>query len=140
MGMGGVQRAMKFSKYLKNFGWQPTVITDSPKKYLAVDKSLLNEAIENGVSIERTGSEDFNPDSIEVVTPRERLRKLRNSLYSFIFIPDSKIGWKKKALKKVDEIWEKYGGFQVVFATAPPYTDFLIALELKKKIQYPIGH
>ena len=138
MGMGGVQRAMKFSKYLKNFGWQPTVITDSPKKYLAVDKSLLNEAIENGVSIERTGSEDFNPDSIEVVTPRERLRKLRNSLYSFIFIPDSKIGWKKKALKKVDEIWEKYGGFQVVFATAPPYTDFLIALELKKKYNIPL--
>ena len=57
MGLGGVQRTLKFAKYLKEFGWEPVVLTDSPKKYFAVDESLLKEAIENGIKIERTGDE-----------------------------------------------------------------------------------
>lgn len=138
MGMGGVQRTLKFAKYLTQFGWTPTVITDSPKKYFAIDKSLLREAIDNNINIERTGEKEFNPDAIVVKAPNERLRKLRSITSSFVFIPDSKIGWKKKALKKIDEIWEKYGGFDVVFATAPPYTDFLIGLEVKRKYTIPL--
>lgn len=138
MGMGGVQRTLKFAKYLTQFGWSPTVITDSPKKYFAVDKSLLREALENNINIERTGDNPFNPDSIQVKAPNERLRKLRNLTSSLIFIPDGKIGWKKKALKKIDEVWKKYNGFDVVFATAPPYTDFLIGLEVKRKYNIPL--
>ena len=56
MGMGGVQRTLKFAKYLKDFNWQPVVLTDSPKKYFAVDNSLLQEALDSGIIIERTGA------------------------------------------------------------------------------------
>lgn len=138
MGMGGVQRTLKFAKYLSHFGWTPTVITDSPKKYFAVDKSLLREAIENNINIERTGDKEFDPDSIQVKAPKEQLRKIRSVTSSLINIPDSKIGWKKKALKKIDDVWIKYNGFDVVFATAPPYTDFLIGLEVKRKYSIPL--
>jgi hypothetical protein len=41
MGMGGVQRTLKFSKYLLDHNWQPVVITCSPKKYFAFDEYLL---------------------------------------------------------------------------------------------------
>lgn len=138
MGMGGVQRTLKFAKYLKEYDWDPVVLTDSPKKYFAVDESLLEEAITNGIKIERTGEDITDASKIIIKTPNESLRKLRSRTGQFIFIPDNKKFWHKKALKKVDEIWNKYGGFNVIFATAPPYTDFLIGQDIKKKYKVPL--
>ncbi len=138
MGMGGVQRTLKFAKYLKEYDWDPVVITDSPKKYFAVDESLLKEAIEYGIKIERTGEEILDVSKIIIKTPNEKLRKLRSRGGQFFLIPDNKKHWHKKALKKVDEVWKKYGGFNVIFATAPPYTDFLIGQDIKKKYKVPL--
>ena len=138
MGMGGVQRTLKFAKYLPEFGWQPVVITDSPKKYFAVDESLLDEALKSNIIIERTGKEKFDPKNIQIKAPAEKFRKLRSTLSQFIFVPDSKIGFKKKALRKIDDIWDVYGGFDLVFSTAPPYTDHLIGQEVKKKYHIPL--
>ncbi|MDZ4711906.1 MAG: glycosyltransferase [bacterium] len=138
MGMGGVQRTLKFAKYLKEFGWEPVVLTDSPKKYYAVDESLLKEAIESGISIERTGEDITDVSKIIIKTPNEKLRKLKSRTGQFFLMPDNKKFWKKKALKKADELWKKYDGFNVIFATAPPYTDFLIGQEIKKKYKVPL--
>jgi len=138
MGMGGVQRTLKFAKYLKEFGWESVVITDSPKKYYAVDESLLKEAIDSGIKIERTGKDITNVKDIIVKAPKESLRKLKNKVSQFFFIPDSKIGWKNKAFSKINEVWDKYGGFNLVFATAPPYTDFLIGQQVKRKYKIPL--
>lgn len=138
MGMGGVQRTLKFAKYLKEYGWDPVVLTDSPKKYYAVDESMLNEAIECGIKIERTGEEILDVSKIIIKTPNEKLRKLRSRTGQFLLIPDNKKFWLKPALKKVDEIWKKYNGFNVIFATAPPYTDFLVGQDVKKKYKVPL--
>ena len=138
MGMGGVQRTLKFAKYLKEYGWQPVVITDSPKKYFAVDEYLLEEALANGIIIERTGKHEFSPADIVTKVPGETYRKIRSRLSQFVFIPDNKILWKRKALKKIDEVWEKHGGFNLVYATAPPYTDLLIGQDVKKKYKIPL--
>jgi glycosyltransferase involved in cell wall biosynthesis len=138
MGMGGVQRTLKFAKYLLKYNWQPIVLTINPKKYFAIDEYLLDEAINSGVIIERTGKEELNLSKIVTRVPKERFRKLRSRIAQIFFIPDSKIFWKKKALKKIDKIWDKYGGFDLVFATAPPYTDFLIGQEVKKKYRIPL--
>lgn len=138
MGMGGVQRTLKFAKYLPQFNWQPVVITDSPKKYFAVDKSLLNEAIDSGIIIERTGKGEFNPDKIIVKAPNENFRKTASKISQFFLIPDSKKFWKRKALKKIDEVWKKYGGFDIVYSTAPPYTDHLIGVAVKNKYNIPL--
>lgn len=138
MGMGGVQRTLKFAKYLLKHDWQPIVLTINPRKYFAVDKFLLEEAIESGIIIERTGHRKFDTGQIVTRIPKERFRWFRSRLSQFIFIPDSKILWKKRALKKIDEIWKKYDGFNLVYATAPPYTDFLIGQEVKKKYKIPL--
>jgi glycosyltransferase involved in cell wall biosynthesis len=138
MGMGGVQRTLKFAKYLLKYNWQPVVLTINPKKYFAIDEFLLKEATDNGIIIERTGKNKFNPGQIVTRVPKERFRKLKSRIAQLFFIPDSKIYWKKKALKKIDKLWKKYDGFQLVYATAPPYTDFLIGQEVKKKYKIPL--
>lgn len=138
MGMGGVQRTLKFAKYLLQYNWQPIVLTINPKKYFAIDEYLLKEAVDSGIIIERTGKKKFEAGQIVTRVPKERFRKLKSKIGQLFFIPDSKISWKKKALRKIDKLWKKYDGFQLVYATAPPYTDFLIGQEVKKKYKIPL--
>ncbi|MFA5011087.1 MAG: hypothetical protein WC644_03945 [Ignavibacteria bacterium] len=138
MGMGGVQRTLKFAKYLLNYNWQPIVLTINPKKYFAIDEYLLDEAINSGIIIERTGNDELNLSKIVTRVPKEKFRKLRSRIAQVFFIPDTKILWKRKALRKIDSIWDKYNGFNLVFATAPPYTDFLIGQEVKRKYKIPL--
>ena len=42
-GGSGVQRWVKFAKYLPSLGWQPVVYTPSNPEQLAVDESLMAE-------------------------------------------------------------------------------------------------
>ena len=49
MGLSGVQRTLKFTKYMSHFNWKPTIITAGNIGYFAHDefyekKSLLDEA------------------------------------------------------------------------------------------------
>jgi len=140
MGLSGVQRTLKFAKYLPKFGWKPTVLTVGPTGYFAFDESLLREVEEEGIEIVRTSS--FDPNRIfknkgVVKMPPERLRKTLQYFGDWIFIPDTKIGWKRKALKAASGLFAT-NHFDAVFATAPPQTDFLIGLALKKKFKVPL--
>ena len=60
MGLSGVQRTVKFAKFLAKYGWKPTVLTVEPTGYYAFDETLLKEVEEAGVKIVRTHSYDVN--------------------------------------------------------------------------------
>ncbi|MGH2568416.1 MAG: glycosyltransferase family 4 protein, partial [Bacteroidota bacterium] len=138
LGLSGVQRTTKFVKYLPKFGWKPTVLTVSPTGYYALDPSLLLDV--EGTEILRTSSLDanriFRKQGI-VNMPSERIRKILQFLGDTVFIPDTKIGWKPGALKAAAELLNREQ-FDLMFATAPPQTDFLIGYELKKKFGLPL--
>lgn len=140
MGLSGVQRTVKFVKYLPHHGWRPVVLTVSPGGYYAYDESLLNEVEQAGVEIVRTGSVDptrlYKPGE-PVKMPRESVRKLMNRISQTLFIPDNKIGWRKKATQKIAELRDKYN-FEVIFSTAPPFTDHIIGRDLSKMLHVPL--
>ena len=60
MGLSGVQRTLKFVKYLKNYNWEPTVITTGKVAYFAHDESLKKEVEDTGVRIIRVAGSDPN--------------------------------------------------------------------------------
>ncbi|MEW6061984.1 MAG: glycosyl transferase family 1, partial [Bacteroidota bacterium] len=128
LGGSGVQRVLKFVKYLPQFGWQPTVLTIGPTAYYAKDESLLKEIESLNIRIIRTSSIDPNTvvhKKHDVVRmPKEGTRKLLSFISDTFFIPDNKIGWKRKAIKAASEVL-KNEKFDVIFATSPPPTDFL---------------
>lgn len=140
MGLSGVQRTTKFVRYLSNYGWYPVVLTVAPGGYYAYDQSLLQEVEDAGVEIIRTGSLDptrlYKPGKA-VELPRESFRKLMNRVSQTIFIPDNKIGWKKTAVKKVQTFIDKYN-FELVFSTAPPFTDHIIGRDISRKFNLPL--
>ncbi len=128
MGLSGVQRTLKFVKYLPQFGWQPTVVTVTPTGYFAEDYSLLDELLSPNVEIVRIGSLDpnrlFRKKGV-VKLPSEPVRKLFTFVSDLFFIPDNKIGWKHKVLRGVEGLVQERT-FNIIFATAPPFPDFLI--------------
>ncbi len=140
MGLSGVQRTLKFVKYLPQFGWQPTVLTVTPTGYFAQDYTLLEELRPLHIDIERVGSLDpnrlFRKKGV-VKMPSERWRKILTYTSDMFFIPDNKIGWKRKALAAGKALFEK-NNYDLVFATAPPFTDFLIAEELSRALNKPL--
>jgi hypothetical protein len=141
MGLSGVQRTLKFTKYMHNFGWEPTVITAGNVAYYAHDISLLKEAEEAGVRIIRTEAFDINSilgTKMKTVSmPRERIRKLMSNSSKTIFIPDNKKSWAKKAYKRAKELLEKEK-FDILYVTIPPFSSFISAANLKKEFGIPL--
>jgi glycosyltransferase involved in cell wall biosynthesis len=140
MGLSGVQRTVKFAKFLPKYGWKPTVLTVESTGYYAFDDTLLKEAEEAGVRIIRTRSYDVNSILKKrgvIKMPSERVRKVLQFFGDLFFIPDTKIGWKSPAVKTASELIEKEH-FDMLFATAPPQTDFLIGAALKRKFEIPL--
>jgi glycosyltransferase involved in cell wall biosynthesis len=140
MGLSGVQRTMKFVKYFPRYGWQPTVLTVEPRGYIAKDTSLLDELNRQQVRIVRTGA--AGPGRLVakkdvVALPHERVRKILSRISDTIFIPDNKIGWKKTAIDRATEL-HRETPFDVVFATAPPFSSFLVGEGLKARIDVPL--
>lgn len=140
MGMGGVQRTAKFVKYLPKFGWKPFVLTVAPKQYLASDECLLRDVDNGHTRIFRTGaliSKEGNGKTKVVEFKTDNRRKFLSHVLQVFLIPDSKALWKRKALELAKKI-VKENNIELVYATAPPYTDFLIAKELKQIFGLPV--
>ncbi len=140
MGLSGVQRTLKFVKYMKKYNWEPTVVTTGKVAYFAHDTSLLKECEETGIRIIRTDAND--PNSLlshmgTVKLPGEFFRKMLNRISQAVFIPDNKISWSKKAYKTAAELLSKEH-FDVIFVTVPPFSAFKMAAELKKKFKIPL--
>jgi glycosyltransferase involved in cell wall biosynthesis len=140
LGLSGVQRTVKFVKYLEQYGWQPTVLTVSHTGYYAKDESMLRELEARNIRIVRADSLDpnrlFQKKGV-VKVPAERTRKILSRLSDTFFIPDNKIGWKHAAVKAASALL-KEEPHQLIFATAPPQTAFLIGKALKEKFKIPL--
>jgi hypothetical protein len=140
MGLSGVQRTLKFVKYMKNYGWEPIVLTSAQTGYFAHDNSLLQEAESTGVKIVRVGGSDINSKLASKGTvrmPAEIIRKILSRLSYTFYVPDNKIGWTKKAIVKAREIL-KSEDIEMIFVSGPPFSSFIMAANLKKEFNLPL--
>ncbi len=139
MGLSGVQRTLKFVKYLPRYNWRPTVLTIDPVGYFAYDETLLAEVTSPEISIVRT--EPSGPGSMfrknVVRLPSERVRKFLSRASDTFFIPDNKIGWRNKAVERAVQLHAREE-FDLLFATGPPFTDFLVGIDTAKIIGKPL--
>jgi glycosyltransferase involved in cell wall biosynthesis len=145
-GGAGVQRWLKFSKYLPEFGWEPVILTVDPDyaAYPALDSSLVKEVPSN-TEVYRTPATDwfriYSSDKSKVPsagfatdTGNRWKGKISRFIRGNFFIPDPRRGWNRFAFRKACELIDKN---QIVtfVTTSPPHSTQLIGLKLKKK--YP---
>jgi len=145
-GGAGVQRALKFAKYLPEFGWEPVILTVENPDSPVDDISLLHD-IPIGIKIYKTKSLEpfelyklFTGKKSDSKIPNDVLLSKKNlsikdrlaqSIRLNLFVPDAKIGWKKYAVKKGLEII-KTENIDLIFTTSPPQTVALIGKKLSK--------
>ena len=140
MGLSGVQRTLKFIKFMKNYNWEPTVLTAGATAYYAHDYSLLEEAERAKIRIVRVGGKDINSRMAykgTVKMPSEIIRKFLSRLSATFFVPDNKKSWCKKALIKAQELLTKEK-FDLIFVSGPPFSSFIMASRLKSEFNLPL--
>jgi hypothetical protein len=140
MGLSGVQRTLKFTKYMSDYNWKPTVLTTGNTGYYAHDEYLLKEAESADIEIIRTEGRD--PNSLlshygTIKMPRESIRKILGKISKAIFIPDNKVSWAKHAFDKAKELLSKES-FDIIFVSIPPFSSFDMASKLKKEFGIPL--
>jgi glycosyltransferase involved in cell wall biosynthesis len=147
----GVQRGLKFCKYLPQFGVQPGVLTVDAKQasYPLIDPTFENE-VPAGLAVYRTPtSEPFEyykklSGKKEIPYSGFANQKAKDTLldkmFKFVrgnlFIPDARVGWNKHALRKSEELLQA-GAYDAILTTSPPHSTQLIGLKLKAKYRLP---
>ncbi len=148
----GVQRVLKFIKYLPQFGWEPVVFTVSNGQFLGYDESLISEVPPNlkiyksntiePYSIynllsgkEKSSTVDVNTAEIDYGKLNFK-QKITEFIRSTFFIPDARIGWKFTAKKTIKKIFREEK-IDAVYSSSPPYTPALIGKYVKEKYKIP---
>lgn len=132
VGTSVVQRIMHFARYLPQFGWQATILCAPPSEHKAWDHSLLQTAQELGIRIVRTGSYTSGEDSRGISAPRSSRSRIRKKLHDSVSVPEAEVSWSKEALQRGRELL-RAERFDVIMATAPPFTNFLVARDLAEE-------
>jgi glycosyltransferase involved in cell wall biosynthesis len=144
-GGAGVQRSLKFVKYLPASGIQPVVLTVDERfaSYPLSDETLLSEVPE-GIVVKTKSLEPLR--LLSLVMSKKRIphggfansnkekwhQKLMRFIRGNVFIPDARVGWVRFAVNAADRIIREQN-IDTVFITSPPHSSQLIGLELKKR-------
>lgn len=131
-GGAGVQRALKFAKYLPQFGWEPLVVANGSQAQDDVtkvqDPTLARELPADAVVkyTELTGSE------------RRRYRRMQSRWRHGLVPTDLMTWWIKPAVRAGMELVEQHQP-SAIMVTMSPFTSAQAGLELKKRTGLPLA-
>jgi len=143
-GGSGVQRWLKFVKYLRNFNVEPVVFTVDNPKYAILDETLQSE-IPNTVEVLKQPIKE--PNNILSFFGKKSKKtsagfldanpSLVGKMFQYIranyFIPDARKFWIKPSVQFLSEYLSN-NKIDVVITTGPPHSLHLIGLQLKQKL------
>ncbi len=148
----GVQRWLKFAKYLRHCGWDLTVIAPSGAAYPVLDPSLESDV-----------PDDIEVHHVPIFEPYETAMKLMPSksserlgsgggqeslssrilrwLRGNVLLPDPRVLWRKRAVRagkqRVRQAIEQGAPLEAIITTGPPHSVHLIGLDLKRATGLP---
>jgi hypothetical protein len=146
-GGGGVQRWLKFVKYLPDFNWEPIVYSPENPEYPSIDYSLEKDISPDLIHLKQPIFEPYNfykkfvglkkDDRINTgfLSEKEKPKKAEGIavwIRGNVFIPDARKFWIKPSIKFLSK-YLKENHIDVIVTTGPPHSMHLIGLGLKKK-------
>lgn len=143
----GVQRWLKFTKYLPDFDIQPIVYIPENPTYPIVDINLEKEVSEKVIILK---NKIFEPYQLASVFSKNKTKKISSGIIpnqkkqtfldktllwirGNLFIPDARVFWVKPSV----EYLEKYiidNAIDIVITSGPPHSLHLIGMRLKEKL------
>ncbi|WP_292010336.1 glycosyl transferase family 1 [Chryseobacterium sp.] len=142
----GVQRWLKFAKYLPQSGWKPVVYTPENPSYPLLDESLIKDVPEN-IEIIKTkiwepyqlaeklnkSNKKFKAGQFDVGQNQSWKSKISIWVRGNFFIPDARVFWVRPSVHFLEQYIEK-NKIEVVITSGPPHSLHLIGLNLKHRI------
>ncbi|GAA4898730.1 glycosyltransferase family 4 protein [Flaviramulus aquimarinus] len=143
----GVQRWLKFVKYLPDFNITPIVYVPEKPNYPLIDKSLVSE-VSNGITIlkhpinepykwaglfSKKTSKTISKGIIADNKQQSFIEKIMLFVRGNFFVPDARVGWVKPSVNYLSEYIQKEN-IETIITTGPPHSLHLIGLKLKEKL------
>lgn len=140
----GVQRWLKFAKYLPEFGWEPVIFTPENPDFDLKDESLLHEINPNlevlkfpiwePYALFRSLKKEKIKDTSKVLEKKNKslIDKLGIWARANFLIPDPRIFWVKPSVDFLQGIIAN-NQIEAIITTGPPHSLHLIGRELKRK-------
>lgn len=143
----GVQRWLKFAKYLPDFGYEPIIYTPENPNYPLVDEELVKEIPEGIKVLKQPIKEPYRIASLfsknkskslsAGIIPQARKQSLLDKVLLWIrgnfFIPDARIGWVAPSVSYLKKYIQEYN-INTVITTGPPHSMHLIGCQLKEQL------
>jgi len=142
IGESGVQRPLKFVKYLVKEGWQPYVVTPALYPKSVLDFSLLDE-VPASVKVYKTLSLGIPAKGVDKIADirykiehktmsiKGLLWRLIKIVNDFVLPLDKQMGWIPFAFIKAVQLIQVHG-LKNVYITGYPFSAFVVGILLKK--------
>ena len=145
----GVQRALKFVKYLPEWGWRPVVLTVQQGAYPAHDPSLADEVPPQAM-VHRTSSLDPHSlyarltgrpdDDVDVGSVQGGtdgwMEVIGRWVRANVFLPDARVGWVPFAAWRGRQLVAE-GRIDAILTTGPPHSTHLTGAILQAATGVP---
>lgn len=146
----GVQRWLKFVKYLRDFGWEPIVYTPENPDFDLKDPHLLAEIPANVLILKQPIFEPFKiyqklvgqkaDAQVNPVMKGGGKLSWKSRLALWIrancFIPDSRMFWIHPSVRYLSK-WIKNNPVDALISTGPPHSMHMIGLGVKERTNLP---
>ena len=143
----GVQRWLKFVKYLPEFGIEPIVYCPENPNYPIIDKSLVSEIPENITILKQSIKEPYGLASwfskgkskkiSSGVIPKAKKQSLIEKAMLYVrgnyFIPDARKNWIQPSVAFLSNYIKEHQ-IETIITTGPPHSLHVIGLQLKEEL------
>ena len=143
----GVQRWLKFVKYLPDFDINPIVYIPENPTYPLLDEKLVADVPKNVTILKNKITEPYAWASVfskkntkkisSGIIPNQRKQSLIQKMMLWVrgnlFIPDARVLWVKPSVKYLSKYIQE-NNIDTVITTGPPHSLHLIGLQLKEKL------
>ncbi len=143
VGGAGVQRVTKFSKYLREFGWDPVLLTVKNPSVPVFDFSQMRDLAANSrIYSARTfePSYKFKGDFFRKESPFQTnlwIKKALRNIQQMLMVPDSQILWWPGLFTSLIRI-VRLERISCLFVTAPPFSTLVAVVLLGKILGLPV--
>ncbi len=146
-GGGGVQRWLKFTKYLPLNNIQPVIVIPDGPDYPVLDLSLKEDIPDNITTIKipiwepyklfklfsrKKKEENVNSGLLGKSKKKSLVEKVSLWVRGNFLIPDPRVFWVRPTVKKIHQ-YLKESDIDIIITTGPPHSIHLIGLKLKRK-------
>ena len=138
-GGGGVQRVLKWCRYLQEFGIEPHVLTPDDPRWIDEDPDLEVPA---GTTVHRARYVGLRPGQPGQLLhglrgARRILRRLALQPRRFL-VPDVVATWRLTAIRRGVRVVREHD-IDVVLSTSPPATDHVVAAAIARRTERPLA-